>query len=549
LELHFFAPNQSQGAFACETNDKPLNGSRVSAVPGWWAAQRQFMTSLKSLLSKHPAADYYMVVDDDTMVLRHNLQTLITSLERDVLDPNEHLYMGHAVLHPELQIPYVMSGGGVLLRGGTLRLLDQQGLLDSYALRATRDLCWHHFAWQLGGALAEIGVKALGHPGFQQSMQDCTTCCHSGSVACHPFKDRALQETLLATYAKQEGILKPMKLSKHLAEACGKNYSWHEQRSECGASSNYLNLFEDSSQTKDNLCIEGRIVPELLLLGAQKAATTTLAKELMSIPGIIGRVLAAEDRFFEWKEAHIYDSLAKWQNKDSWKQGYVTCTDETRIVSIDATPDYLHSTAAPQRILENYGDRAQHVKFIVLLREPLARTQSAFYHLREKAAAWGVKNSQIFKASFQQYIQQRLANNLTAMDQDPVNVSLYPRQLANYFDVFSSQQFSIAPFRSVLEDSSLANHIAKRLGLPQMLQLGKPPQVNAHQHPTFEGDLEPSVLSRCAHTLKKPQEHGKLPKFSSESPVAMRSSSDSKERGPLPAPCLNGLLLLGDGSE
>merc|ERR1711884_64972 len=109
----------------------------------WWCAQRT-LVSLLELVQRFPVADYYMLLHSDTVVFRGNLEILLRVLDREVLRDAEDLFMGHGRLLSKELGPFIMAGGGVLLRGLTLRRLVADGLLSQCAERQLQgDWCWH----------------------------------------------------------------------------------------------------------------------------------------------------------------------------------------------------------------------------------------------------------------------------------------------------------------------------------------------------------------------------------------------------------------------
>eukprot|EP00931_Biecheleriopsis_adriatica_P116728 TRINITY_DN92338_c0_g1_i1.p1 TRINITY_DN92338_c0_g1~~TRINITY_DN92338_c0_g1_i1.p1 ORF type:complete len:634 (+),score=81.76 TRINITY_DN92338_c0_g1_i1:91-1992(+) len=505
-EVNVFAPEQDfpQGRH-CEKYAKPLHWSRQWEPPAWWAAQRQYLPSLESLLEKHPDGDYYFLADADTLVFPRNLHTLVAYLEDEVLDKDDDLYMGHGLwFHPfnaDFLSPFIMSGGGVLVRGRTLRLLNSTGSLHACATAALSLQCWHHCDWTLASCMARIGVKATGHTGFQQFVDKCPGCCTDDSIACHPVRDMKAQVSMLETQLSRQGPAQVKPLTKHLAESCGKNYAWEGSTGSFCLHSGHR-FFKQYALGDENLCISGHIVPELFVIGAQKSGTTTLAYQLMAVPGIIGRRLtpgATQDAVMTWKEAHTFtQDLNGSDQLQAWLQGYPTCTHETRIVTMDATPNYLFHPNTPQRLQQQYGSASSRLTFAVVLREPLSRMQSAFYHYQASAREWGTQHAEVFEQSFKQYVEQLMRSNGTHHEllqpaDDPFFNSRYADQLENYFSTFDSHQFMISPFSLLRESGSFARHIAERLRLPHLAETFGREFTNHHNHPLLEAEFSEST--------------------------------------------------------
>ena len=66
----------------------------------------------------------------------------------------------------------VMTGGGALVRGSTLRRLVQSGRLEQCVGYMKKDWCWWHADWVLAECFHGIGVQAEAHPAFQQFSID-----------------------------------------------------------------------------------------------------------------------------------------------------------------------------------------------------------------------------------------------------------------------------------------------------------------------------------------------------------------------------------------
>lgn len=151
----------------------------------------------------------------------------------------------------------------------------------------------------------------------------------------------------------------------------------------------------------------------------------------------------------------------------------------------DYTPGYLSARESPQRIKETYGDElSSRLTFLVLLREPLARMRSSYYH--------GVASGFVSKAfgSFANYAHLAIGTyqarqhqafhdteceaypeTSTAFDSCsglPLTLSLYHDQLANWLQAFPAKQFVVAPMQTYFQrflldgEQDLAEAMAQR---------------------------------------------------------------------------------------
>lgn len=122
----------------------------------------------------------------------------------------------------------------------------------------------------------------------------------------------------------------------------------------------------------------------LFVLGAQKCGTTFLFSALSKHPAFIGASHAYGQRPSRWaKEVHFYN---RWPQPQSPKRNFLKCypkstwawSDDTQTslnyTLIDGTPEYLFNSMVPPRLKQMWPQ----ARFIVLLRDPVMRTYSAW---------------------------------------------------------------------------------------------------------------------------------------------------------------------------
>merc|ERR1719276_591606 len=163
-----------------------------------------------------------------------------------------------------------------------------------------------------------------------------------------------------------------------------------------------------------NLCIKGRQVPQLYVLGEPKTATTSFSWDLMSAGIETLGVQLREGRpekpkGYCFKEMHFFDGVMNWDHvheegslayaaeKHKWLDLFDSCGVERRVLA-DFTPSNLLMTPRPWPALYKgtrkwekpeidlpnllpalYGDEQSRLVFVVMLREPLALFQSLWY--------------------------------------------------------------------------------------------------------------------------------------------------------------------------
>lgn len=256
-----------------------------------------------------------------------------------------------------------------------------------------------------------------------------------------------------------------------------------------------------------NLCLGGRLVPELFVIGAQKAGTTSLAMELTS--GSPNIILPESDENYEKKEPHSFDWKFN-EGMQTWLNRWPSCQHEYRAVAVDMTP-VLHShVCVPCRIRERYGDLSSRLRFFALLRDPLKRMQSAFYHGQA-----GFHKDWYYDVSFEQYVKiilrdpdycpkrEEFDDELKSYNEDPFCDSLYAEQLEEWLKHFDGSQLTIIPYKFQVARSggtpSVAESLYSKFDIPGARQ--EVENANSREHKALEEDLAPDILEKIQKLL------------------------------------------------
>jgi len=156
--------------------------------------------------------------------------------------------------------------------------------------------------------------------------------------------------------------------------------------------------------------------PDFLIIGAARSGTSSLHRNLESHPQILGPKFLTGNK----KEAHFFDKRSKYNQGLSWYLGLWPHTKG--VLKFESTPNYLYVYEVPWRIKESLPNW-KRLKFIVMLRDPVKRAWSHFYHWREK---------------------HRLPPDaLMDAETDWVRKGLYFEQLKHWHDNFEKKQFLI----------------------------------------------------------------------------------------------------------
>jgi hypothetical protein len=209
------------------------------------------------------------------------------------------------------------------------------------------------------------------------------------------------------------------------------------------------------------LTARARLLPDFLIIGAQRCGTTSLQRYLIQHP-CVAPAFRKEVHFFDrnlrkgttWYRGHFPSVLFR---------SYVTTVLRRRFMTGEATPAYIFYPHAPQRILET----VPRAKLIVLLRNPVDRAYSHYQHevtngheevpfeeaiRREPERLRGEREKMLADENYDSYRYRHysyLARGLYA-DQLAVWLSLFPKE---QLCIVRSEDFFVDPagvFRQVL---------------------------------------------------------------------------------------------------
>ena len=112
-------------------------------------------------------------------------------------------------------------------------------------------------------------------------------------------------------------------------------------------------------------------LPDFFIIGASRSGTNSLRVMLNSVP----EILPARKR-----EIHFFDNDKQYSKGLKHYESYFL--EREVHLSFDTTPNYLYSEKAPIRIKKDMPE--QSYRFIVLLRNPVDRAWSNYWHWRDK---------------------------------------------------------------------------------------------------------------------------------------------------------------------
>mmetsp|Transcript_27355 Transcript_27355/g.43812 ORF Transcript_27355/g.43812 Transcript_27355/m.43812 type:complete len:401 (+) Transcript_27355:42-1244(+) len=292
-----------------------------------------------------------------------------------------------------------------------------------------------------------------------------------------------------------------------------------------------------ASQAKppESFCEQGRMLPSLYLLGAQKAATTSLSSDFVKA-GVRAAVESEEQipesdkEFGFWeKEFRFWDlhevELSKVSAlRDEWMSTLPSCDQQ---VVADFSPSNLRKTPLPKGTMPTgnhysqfinvsqhnislasflpslYGQTlASKLVFVVLLREPVSRMQSAYYHGLELYRLHGLKRVCVDcnGANFSDALGNSLATaKTTGQIHDWMWESMYGYHFDDWFKHFSPDQFAVIPYHLYTHAGAgdICKYVSSRLGTDMVCHKELAPHANSHSHPPLDEDAPASLLAKA----------------------------------------------------
>lgn len=123
-----------------------------------------------------------------------------------------------------------------------------------------------------------------------------------------------------------------------------------------------------------------KILPAFLVIGAQRAGTTTLFDQLLQHPDIQGPVKSRGELTWARKEIHFFDE--RFLLGANWYRSFFPLAVSRRwararggdIVAGEATPYYIFHPLVPERVAATIPD----VRLIAILRDPVERAYSHY---------------------------------------------------------------------------------------------------------------------------------------------------------------------------
>jgi hypothetical protein len=232
-----------------------------------------------------------------------------------------------------------------------------------------------------------------------------------------------------------------------------------------------------------------RVLPDFIIIGAQKCGTTSLYEYLAAHPAV-----APAAR----KEVHYFDR--GFRRGRAWYRAHFPTVPyrlvsealtRQRLVVGEASPMYLFHPQVPRRVRALLPD----VKLIALLRDPVERAYSQYHHRARRGKEPLPFSDAVVREA------DRIAAGLVGLQRDETYASrihrhvsylargIYADQLARWLRVFPREQLLILTSEEFFSDTPrVFSQVLEFLGLPPWA----PAQFNAFNPGTYS-DMEPSM--------------------------------------------------------
>jgi hypothetical protein len=202
---------------------------------------------------------------------------------------------------------------------------------------------------------------------------------------------------------------------------------------------------------------QARALPDVVILGAQKSGTSSLHYYLVQHPGVIAPLR---------KEVHYFD--VGYGHGEAWYRAHFGRRGQPGL-NLDSSPYYLFHPAVPERL----HALLPQARLIVLLRDPVRRAYSHYWHERDKGretlefeAAIAAEPARLGDSEAA-LAEGRIGRNAAHQHFSYLARGRYADQLERWFALFPREQFLVLRFEDLAREPLVAlNRTLAFVGLP-----------------------------------------------------------------------------------
>ncbi|XP_072035416.1 heparan sulfate glucosamine 3-O-sulfotransferase 5-like [Amphiura filiformis] len=195
-----------------------------------------------------------------------------------------------------------------------------------------------------------------------------------------------------------------------------------------------------------NLCGYEQRLPDVINIGVKKSGTTMFQAFFIKHPQIV-RALNGEVP----GEVHFFDR--NYHKGIGYYRSHMMFVS-SEMLSFEKTPGYFRTKDAPSNMVKDLPD---HVKFILLVKEPIKRSISEFKHESElKLNRADFKKSRRTEQSegirFENEVLRQ--DGEVNLDSEIIDTSLYAKHFSNWLDYYPREKFLIIDYDKLVQNVS-----------------------------------------------------------------------------------------------
>jgi Sulfotransferase domain len=246
-----------------------------------------------------------------------------------------------------------------------------------------------------------------------------------------------------------------------------------------------------------------RVLPDFLIIGTQRGGTTALYHYLKTHPCIIPATIG-DTHFFDKK----YSKGLRWYQAHFptlWEKAYAQQVRKRPLVTGEASSSYLFYPLAPKRVAESLP----HVKLMVLLRNPVDRAYSQYYHaveLKHETLPFEEAIQDEEKRTAQEHekiLQDEQYESHTYTHRSYLTRGIYMDQLQAWMTLFPREQFLILKSEDFYTDPvATFTQVSAFLNLPPAKPRLNKKDYKQYSHNTYFATMDPAMRTRLIEYFK-----------------------------------------------
>lgn len=231
-----------------------------------------------------------------------------------------------------------------------------------------------------------------------------------------------------------------------------------------------------------------RCLPDFIIIGAQKSGTTSLFNYLSQHPQVRPS-FTKEVHFFDGGKDPSIDTYAKGID---WYRAHfpLHANKGHEVITGEASPLYLFNPYAPERIARDLPG----VKLIALLRNPVHRAISHYYHEKRKNReplpildAFDAEKNRI-----RSVLKQQNYKNLSYINYTYLKRGHYAEQLERYLNLFSRNRILILKSEDFFsQPTAILSRTCKFLGVDHTFRF---PDLTPHNTGKNKKNIDQKVM-------------------------------------------------------